>query len=141
MLGHRDMTARAATVSLYVTFVSLVAAMIALATAVVRLVVAGVTRLTASIEVRTAGAPRDTTSRPALRLVHPRPATAAAPTSAPVAAPSNADRLQHGLVNLGFKLPEVRAFVTSLGDRAEREPLPALIREGLAALGSRAVAS
>jgi hypothetical protein len=53
-------------------------------------------------------------------------------------APTAAEQLSRGLTGMGFRAPEVRAFVTSLGDRVATEPLPALIREGLAALGSRA---
>ena len=133
------MTARTATVRLYVAFASLVAAVLALLTAAVRLVASLATwlaaRVDASRSVRVsplAEAPARPVEAPALRLVpQTRPSSLT---------PSKADQLKTALVGLGFKAPPVCRFVASLGARVDREPLEGLIKEGLRALSS-AVAS
>ncbi|MGH9919152.1 MAG: RuvA C-terminal domain-containing protein [Nitrososphaerales archaeon] len=50
--------------------------------------------------------------------------------------PDQADQLTSALVNLGFKKPEVRRFVSALGDRTRSESMHALIREGLRQLAA-----
>lgn len=126
------MTARTATVRLYVALVALVTALVALAGALVRLAVAGVSWGATRVE---AGGRPVALQKPAaaparhLRLVPP------APAAAPVAgAPGTAERLTTALTGLGFKAPEVRAFVTSLGAQVEQKPMTYLIKAGLAAL-------
>ena len=130
------MTARTATRRLYVALVSLVTALVLLVAALVRLYVAGVSWIATRVEA---------CSRP---IVPQKPATAparhlrllpAAPATLPVTGSSEgAERLTTALTGLGFKSPQVRAFVTSLGGRVEHEPIADLIRAGLVALSRAA---
>lgn len=63
-----------------------------------------------------------------------KPAEAAVPAPA---GPDPATILQSGLLNLGFKKPEVQRFVDGLGSRVRNGDIPALIREGIEALNGR----
>lgn len=130
------MTARTATVRLYVALVSLVTALVSLVAALVRLTVAGISWVAVRVEAGSRqAAPQKPAAAPArhLRLVP------AAPAAEPVAtAPGAAARLTTALTGLGFKVPEVRAFVTSLGGRVDREPMADLIKAGLASLSRAA---
>jgi hypothetical protein len=134
------MTARTATVRLYVAFAALVTALVSLAAALVRLTATGVSWAAARIEASTRPvAPQKPAAAPSqkpaaapvarLRLVTPAPAAAPA-----TGAPSAAERLTTGLMGVGYKAPQVRAFVASLGDRVEHEPMADLLKAGLAAL-------
>ena len=135
------MTARTATVRLYVAFASLVAAVLALLTAAVRLVASLATWLAARVDAsRTARVPPPAEA-PARPVEAPAPALRLVPQTRPSSlTPSKADQLKTALVGLGFKAPPVCRFVASLGARVDREPLEGLIKEGLRALSS-AVAS
>ena len=46
------------------------------------------------------------------------------------------ERLTSALVGMGFRAPAVHAFIDGLGDRVGREPIEALIKEGLANLAA-----
>jgi hypothetical protein len=48
-------------------------------------------------------------------------------------APSKADQLVAGLMNLGFMANDVRAFVHGLGDKVYTDPMADLIKAGIAA--------
>jgi hypothetical protein len=133
---------RAALARLFVALVALVTAIVALAAGLVRLAAAGVGALTTRLA---AGRSRP---RPAAPARGPLPANvrrlsdARRPSEGPrnrrvLGAPgSAAARLESALTGLGFAAPAVRAFVGSLGDRAEREPIEGLIKEGLRALAA-----
>lgn len=121
------MSPRTATTRLYVALVSILASVLELCAALVRLVTALALR--------------------AASLVRPRPEAAQAPRrqnlrvvpSAP-SAPRNVDletgRLVTALVGMGWPVPAVRRFVDGLGDRVGKEPIEALIKEGLASLAA-----
>jgi|SRR5580692_7226939 hypothetical protein len=116
------MTPKTATAKLYVTALSLLTAALELGAALVRLVSALVLRGATAVRPR----PKATRlpARPNLRVVPP---------------PSvdlERGRLVTALAGMGWPLPRVRAFVDGLGDRVGREPLAALIREGLAELAA-----
>lgn len=136
------MTARAATIRLYVTLLSVLTTILALVAAVVRLVVTLVGAATALVDARTPACPRrdapatrDTTSRlaPALRLVTAR-SSSPTPPAGPMP-PTAAERLRSGLLGLGFRAHDVARFVASVGARVEQESLGVLLKEGVAALG------
>jgi len=133
------MNAKTATVRLYVALVTLITTIVALVSAVLRLAAALVARLAARVERQmpavTPQAPQKAAAAPAkhLRLVPAAPAESPA-----TGAPSAADRLTTALTGMGFKAPDVRRFVTSLGGRVDKEPLEALIVAGLAALSKAA---
>ena len=138
------MTARAATVRLYVTLVSVLTAILALAGAVVRLVVTLVSAATDIVEAWTPARPRrdapparDTASRPAaaLRLVTAGFSSPTSPTP-----PTAAERLTSALVGLGFSSRAVAPVVASLGPQVEREPLQTLIPVALRMLAPAALA-
>ena len=50
--------------------------------------------------------------------------------------PDQSEKLSTALIGLGFKKPEVRRFVSSLGERARTEDLHSLLREGLRVLAA-----
>ena len=118
------MTTKSATTRLFVALVSLVAALLELGAALVRLVTALALRAAAAVRPRpeVAQAP----GRPNLRIV---------PPPAP-AVDQERGRLVVALTGMGFKVPAVRRFVDSVGDRVGREPIEALIKEGLASLAA-----
>ena len=64
-----------------------------------------------------------------------KPQTAKQPRSPKASRTSNrASALEVGLINMGFKPPEVKAALAKLGGRVESEPADALMREALALL-------
>ena len=121
------MTTKTATTRLYVALISLVAALLEFVTAIVRLVTTLLLRAASIVRPRpeAAQAPR----RPNLRVVPSAPS-----------APRNVDletgRLVTALVGMGWPVPAVRRFVDGLGDRVGKEPIEALIKEGLASLAA-----
>jgi hypothetical protein len=118
------MSPKTATVRLYVAVVSLAAALLELVATVVRLAAALLSRAARAVRAR---AERSTATPVVLRVV-PQPGR-----RTPVDARA---RLTFALVGMGFHAPAVRAFVAGLGDRADREPIDALIKEGLAKLAA-----
>lgn len=115
---------KAALVKLFVALVALVVALLDLAAALARLGAAVTLRLAAAVRPRPRASVARQPARPNLRVV-----------------PSPSGDLERGrlvvaLVGMGFKPAAVRGFVDSLGDRAGREPLAALIKEGLAELAA-----
>jgi hypothetical protein len=120
-------TAAAATVSLYVAVLGLLTAVLTLAGAAVRLLAAGLQALTARLQRATVPAPVQ--APPAGAQAPARPNLRVVPAPAP-------EPLVTALVGLGFKAPEVRRFVATLGPRAGTERLEDLIKEGLRALAS-----
>jgi hypothetical protein len=114
---------KTATVKLYVAVVSLVAALFEFGAALVRLAAAMALRAAVAVRPRATPTARLPT-RPNLRVVPP---------------PSNdleRGRLVTALVGLGWPVPRVRTFVDDLGDRVGREPIEALIKEGIAELAA-----
>ena len=145
---RRGMTARAATVKLYVSLVAVITAVLSLLGAVVRLGVALVALLAAAIETRTSARPRrdasatrDMASRPvpALRLFTAPPSTSPTPPAGPMP-PTAAERLMSALVGLGFSSKDVAPVVASLGPSVEREALQTLIPVALRILAPAALA-
>jgi hypothetical protein len=140
------MTAKTATVRCYVALAALITAILSLLGAGVRVVAASVALVAAAIEARAQARPRrdapparDTTSRPApLRLVHPRPTEAVAPTGPKP--PTAAGRLDSALRGLGFAPREVARVVGQLGPRVDHERIETLIPECLRALTPAALA-
>lgn len=136
------MNAKTATTGLYVAFVSLLTAVLRLLGAIVHLTTSSVTWLVRRIE-------RGNPARfnPAAMQPPRQPATAPAPTlrlvapSADVGPSPAAQRLTTALTGLGFRTPNVRHFVASLGLRVEREPIQELIKEGLRSLSPAATGS
>ena len=118
------MTAKTATTRLYVSVVSLIAAVLELAAALVR--------LCAALVLRAAQTARQRASAPAGRLPG-RPNLRAVP---PPSDDLERGRLITALVGMGWPVPRVRAFVDGLGDRVGREPIAALIKEGIADLAA-----
>jgi hypothetical protein len=113
------------TVRAYVALLSLVAALLEFAAALVQLGTALLLRAAATVHppTRLRIAPRpDQSARPARLRVVPQP-------------DQNA-RLMMALTGMGWPAPAVRRFVDSLGDRASREPIETLIKEGLAHLAA-----
>jgi len=130
------MSAKTATIRLYVAVVTLVTTLVALVAALLHLAVVGLSWLAARVE---RGGRPEASQKPAtaparaLRLVPPPPASV--PVGGP---PGAAERLTSALVGLGFKVPDVRKVVASLGDRVQKESIEALIKVGLAALTTAA---
>jgi hypothetical protein len=117
------MTPKTATAKLYVAALSLLTAALELGAALVRLASAMALRAAAAARPRATPAAR-LPARPNLRVVPP---------------PSDdleRGRLVTALAGMGWPLPRVRAFVDGLGDRVGREPLAALIKEGLSELAA-----
>jgi hypothetical protein len=127
------MSAKTATVKCYVAFVSLLTAVFSLASALVRLLVACVTALAALVKRSKAG-----TAHPAASPAVCIPVPVAVPmlASPMVQAPDMGPQVEHGLVSLGYKRPDVARFVASLSNRRFGGDVGALIKEGLAALSS-----
>jgi hypothetical protein len=117
------MTPKTATARLYVSVVSLLAALFEFGAAIVRLAAALALRAAAAVRPRATPAARLPT-RPNLRVVPPP------------SADLERGRLVTALAGMGWPLPRVRAFVDGLGDRVGREPIAALIKEGLADLAA-----
>ena len=122
------MTAKTATKNLTVSLLRLLTGLVDLAARTVQLSLAIVTWGLRAVERRTA---------------NPLPATAPKPsiiTRAPIATVAGStqeETLYNALVGLGFRVPEVRRFVSSVGsERAAQEPMADLIKEGLRALAS-----
>jgi hypothetical protein len=114
---------KTATVRLYVALVSLLAAVLELGASLVRLVTALTQRATVAVQPRAASLPASPQAR--LRIV-PRP----------IDTGEKRTRLIIALNSLGWSMPAVRRFVDGLGDRVEREPIEALIKEGIAKLAA-----
>jgi len=110
-----------ALVRLFVALFSLLASVLELGAALVRLAVALVLRAAAAVRPR----PEAVQAHRNLRVV---------PALRP--AREKEERLTAALVGLGWSAPTVRRFVAGLGDRVGREPIEALIREGLATLAA-----
>lgn len=121
------MTAKTATVRLYVGLVSLVSGVLSLVTALIGLVAASIRRATRALE--SSREPSEASGKsleaPAkgLRLVRPIETAQAMLTQE--------DRLTTALVGMGFSSKDVRRYVASLGTRAASEDLKVLIVEGL----------
>jgi hypothetical protein len=128
------MTSKTATKNLYVSVVRLLTGLVDLVTKTVQLGVAVVTWGLMAVE-------RKTASRAQPKAPWAIPATIR-PTvieKAPVqvsAGSSHEETLYNALVGLGFRVPEVRRFVASVGPRAAEVPMVQLIQEGLRALAS-----
>lgn len=73
---------------------------------------------------------------PSPARAEPIPAPAPGGPPGPVPESGNSDILTSALCGMGFKKPEVKKFVSSLGRRVESEPVPQLLREGLRALAA-----
>jgi hypothetical protein len=121
------MSPKTATVRLYVAVVSLAAALLELAATFVRLAAALLGRAARAVRARADHPTAPQVGRPHLRVV-PQPGR-----RLPVDARA---RLTFALIGMGFHAPAVRAFVAGLGDRADREPIDTLIKEGLAKLAA-----
>jgi hypothetical protein len=134
------MTARTATVRIYVAFASLVADVLILTAALVRLVAVAAVWLIRRIGPRThsAAPERHVRGLPSnVRLQDVKPVLSLVRAKEPVGQPvplCGAQRLTTALLGLGFKAPAVRAFVASVGPRVERDRIEDLIKEGLRAL-------
>jgi hypothetical protein len=115
---------KTALTKLFVAVVSLLVAVCELAAALVRLVAVLVLRAANAVRPRAATPVARLPVRPNLRVV-PAPST-----------DLERGRLVTALVGMGFKPAAVRAFVDGLGDRVSREPIAALIKEGLAKLAA-----
>jgi hypothetical protein len=115
---------KTALAKLFVAVVSLLVAALELAAALVRLVAALVLRAARAVRPRAATCAARLPVRPNLRVV-PAPNT-----------DLERGRLVTALVGMGWPASRVRVFVDSLGDRVGREPLAALIKEGLAKLAA-----
>ena len=132
------MTARTATVRLYVAFASLLAAVLGLIVGFVRLAASLTVWAASAVEKRRAageirGADR---AAPVCARGANRPRLALVPALAD--APSKARELTTALTGLGFRAPEVRRFVSSLDPaRVEGARIEVLIKEGLGALGRK----
>jgi len=113
---------RVATTRLVAATISLVASLFELGTALVRLGAALLLRAAAIVRPRAGGHTAPPRGRPRLRVVR-RPDL-------------ERERLTSALVGMGFRAPAVHAFVAGLGDRVGREPIEALIKEGLANLAA-----
>ena len=115
------MNTKTATVRFVVALFSLLAAVLELCASLVRLLTALALRAATLVRLRpeVAQAP----GRPNLRVVR-----------AP--APGQEARLTSALVGMGWPASAVRRFVDSVGDRVGREPIEALIKEGLASLAA-----
>jgi len=113
-----------ATTRLFVALFSLLAALLELGAALVRLCAALV--LGAAGAVRTRQRAAQPPARPRLRVV---PNRRLGPNE-------DRARVTAALTNLGWPAPAVRRFVGGLGDRVGREPIEALIREGIAKLAA-----
>jgi Holliday junction resolvasome RuvABC DNA-binding subunit len=107
---------------LFVSLLSLVASVLELGTALVRLVTALVLRAAAAVRPRAEAVQAPQEARPRLRVVPQRA--------------DGATRLTTALVGLGWSAPAVRRFVDSVGDRVDREPIEALLKEGIAKLAA-----
>jgi hypothetical protein len=116
------MNPKTSTVRLYVALISLVAALLEFVTAIVRLVTTLLLRAAAFVRPRPTAQPP---LRPNLRVVPPL-----------ANHPDQGVRLTAALVGMGWPVPAVRRFVDGLGDRVGREPIEALIKEGLASLAA-----
>ena len=124
------MTAKTATVRLYVALAALLTAVLRLVAALVRLAASLAVWAAARVEARVAApakAPAAPGASPAARL-------ALVPRVETVGPSVASQRLTTALTGLGYKAPAVRAFVDGLGDRVEKEPIEGLIKDGLRAL-------
>jgi hypothetical protein len=115
-----------AVVKLVVALLALLTAAVDLAAALVRLGAALVLRAACAARPRAAAVPPR--GRPPLRVVPP-------PDLDPGLEAARA-RLTAALTGMGWPGARVRAFVDGLGERAAREPIERLIREGLAELAA-----
>jgi hypothetical protein len=131
-----SMTARTATVRLYVALASLVTAVLALAGALVRLAAAVVTRATVLVQGRPEAA-QGLAPTPAVPAAGARLTLVPRPTGAPGPSAARA-RLEGALAGLGFKVGDVRRVVAGLGARVEHEPIEAMIKTALAELSRAA---
>ncbi len=133
------MSAKTATVRLYVTLLALVSGLLALATALLHLMTAGISRASDALEAQSSKTfkPFEPFS-PSAKKVTPKAVTSR--THAPIGrpkltlvppAPGQTERLTTALIGMGFRAPDVRRFVSSLGERVESAELKGLIVEGL----------
>src|SRR5271170_2364222 len=117
------MSSKKAVVKLFVTALSLMIATMNLIAAIVRLVTAGAIWAAARIEARLIATARTNAAlievpikAPAnLRLVKSAPTAAPVMAVPVVAASMNTERLTAALTGMGFRVPAVKSFVTSLG--------------------------
>lgn len=125
------MSAKTATVRLYVAIVALLAAVLTAVTFAVGLVGALLRLLGASVTwlaSRIGKVPSATTATTSATVT----TAATRPNLRVVEVSSKADQLVSGLVGMGFAVLDVRAFVKGLGDRVEKEPMADLIKGGIA---------
>jgi hypothetical protein len=125
---------KTATTKLVVALFSLLAAVLELGAAMVRLVTALALRAASTVRPRCRPLPARAEGRPNLRVI--------TGTTGPTGPNPRYDlvvrreRLTNAMTGMGFRATDVRAFVNSLGDRACREPIETLIKEGLAHLAA-----
>lgn len=122
------MSAKTATVWLYVTTVSLLSAILSLITALVRLMAAGVVRLTRAIE-RSTLAPAPTGDTEGMTIIHGERAVNMRKGQL-----GHREQLTSALCHLGFSTPAVRAYIATLDANADGRELETLIKDGLRAL-------
>jgi hypothetical protein len=108
---------------LLVAALSLLAALLEFCAALARLGTALLLRAAAAVRPRSGVVQTPPRGRPRLRVVRG-------------AGRDERARLTAALVGMGWSVPAVRRFVAGLGDRAEREPIEALIKDGLAILAA-----
>jgi hypothetical protein len=125
------MSPKTATSNLYVAVVTLLTGIIALVHGVIRLTLHLIDLVSGLLSV-------------AIHWLNPGPAKAKAPEACQrpnlrivSTSPAAAEQLTKGLCGMGFRAPEVRAFVEGLGDKIDNTPMPDLIKLGLAALGRK----
>jgi hypothetical protein len=114
---------KASTARLLVAALSLLAALLELGAGLVQLVTAGVLRTAAAVRPRSGVVQTPPRGRPRLRVVRG-------------ADHDERARLTAALAGMGFRAPAVHRFVDGLGDRAGREPIETLLKEGLAHLAA-----
>jgi RuvA, C-terminal domain len=123
------MTPKTATRNLYVSLARLLTGLVDLASHTVRLGVAVLAWAIRAVERRTSSVSVDPQRAMKRSLIQRAPI-------ATVAESTQEETLTNALVGLGFRVPEVRRFVSSVGPRAAVEPMADLIKEGLRALAS-----
>lgn len=129
MKRAQSISARHATVALYVAVISLLTCAIALVTAIVRLAVTLVSSAASYVPRRAVqvAPPAKQAATTALRLV---------PNNTPAPVGAQAERLTTALTGMGFAVPAVRRFVSGLGVRVESDDIALLIKDGLRALAA-----
>jgi hypothetical protein len=123
------MTPKTATRNLYVSLTRLITGLVDLAGHTVRLGVAVLAWAIRAVERHTGSVSVDPQRSMKRSLIQRAPV-------AMVAGSTHEETLYNALVGLGFRVPEVRRFVSSVGPRASVETMADLIKEGLRALAS-----